>query len=193
MTTRGLDLPHLTLVLGGARSGKSAWAERLAAGTSGAPVYLATAEPGDEEMKERIRLHQTRRGARWQTVEEPLDLPTALRRECAPGRVVLLDCLTLWLSNVILKGRDVEKHISEFLQCLSILESPLVVVSNEVGLGIVPAQALGRRFRDHAGRLNQEVAALSPLVVFMAAGLPLLLKAPEDRPALNGVFPNSLV
>ncbi len=171
----GTALPSVTLVLGGARSGKSAYAESLVEGM-GSGLYLATAEAGDGEMAERIRLHQRRRGARWATVEEPLDLAGALGQYTAPGRPVLVDCLTLWLSNIMAAELDVPAETQALSQCLSRLPGPVVLVSNEVGLGIVPGTKLGRVFRDHAGRLNQTVARIAGRVVFVAAGLPLIMK-----------------
>ena len=173
-------LPLVTLILGGARSGKSAWAERLADSTAGLPVYLAPAEAGDAEMAERIRHHRERRGPRWRTIEEPLEICAALQRECRPEQVVLVDCLSLWLSNLMGAGRDVDQEVARLLTALGALETPVVLVSNEVGMGIVPANALARDFRDDLGRLNQAVARVAELVVFVAAGLPLELKAPED-------------
>ena len=168
-------LPAVTLVLGGARSGKSTYAEKLVEGM-GPGVYLATAEAGDGEMTERIRHHQQRRGDRWTTVEEPLDLAGALGRYAAPERAVLVDCLTLWLSNVMGAERDVAAETDALAKRLSGLPGPVVLVANEVGLGIVPETKLGRLFRDHAGRLNQTIARIAPRVVFVAAGLPLILK-----------------
>lgn len=168
-------LPSVTLVLGGARSGKSAYAEILVEGM-GPGLYLATAEAGDAEMAERIRRHRERRGARWTTVEEPLDLAGALGRNTAPRRPILVDCLTLWLSNIMAAGFDVSAETEALTQGLYRLPGPVVLVSNEVGLGIVPGTELGRLFRDHAGRLNQTIARISDRVVFVAAGLPLILK-----------------
>ncbi len=168
-------LPPVTLVLGGARSGKSTYAEKLVEGM-GPGVYLATAEAGDGEMTERIRHHQQRRGGRWTTVEEPLDLAGALGQHAAPEHAVLVDCLTLWLSNVMGAERDVDAETDALAKCLSGLPGPVVLVANEVGLGIVPETKLGRLFRDHAGRLNQTIARIAPRVVFVAAGLPLMLK-----------------
>jgi adenosylcobinamide kinase/adenosylcobinamide-phosphate guanylyltransferase len=161
--------------LGGARSGKSAYAEILVEGM-GPGLYLATAEAGDAEMAERIRRHRERRGACWTTVEEPLDLAGALGRYTAPGRPVLVDCLTLWLSNVMTAGLDVRAETEALAQSLYRLAGPVVLVSNEVGLGIVPETELGRTFRDHAGWLNQTIARIADRVVFVAAGLPLILK-----------------
>src|SRR6266851_5691773 len=130
----------------------------------------------DGEMAERIRRHRARRGARWTTREEPLDLAAALLDEARPERPVLVDCLTLWLANLLLAGRDVDDAIAALLAALPLLGGKVVFVANEVGLGIVPDNALARAFRDHAGRLNQAVAARAQRVVFLAAGLPLTLK-----------------
>lgn len=172
--TAPAPLPPLTLVLGGTRSGKSAYAEGLLAG--GPALYLATGQPGDAEMAERIRRHRERRGPAWATVEEPLELAAALDRHARPERPVLVDCLTLWLSNLLLAGRDLDAARAGLVQALPGLAGPVVLVSNEVGLGIVPDNALARRFRDEAGRLHQEVAAIARRVVFVSAGLPLMLK-----------------
>lgn len=174
-----LALAPVTLVLGGARSGKSAYAEALVEGAGGG-IYLATAEAGDEEMAERIRLHRQRRGDAWTTVEEPLDLCGALARAAAPGRPILVDCLTLWLSNLMGAGRDAAAGTRALVAGLAGLAGPVVFVSNEVGLGLVPETPIGRAFRDHAGRLNQAVAAAADRVVFVAAGLPLVLKEPTS-------------
>ena len=169
-------LPRITLVLGGARSGKSAYAEALVDGCAGQPIYLATAAAGDAEMAERIAHHRARRGHRWQTVEEPLELANALSRVATPAHAVLVDCLTLWLSNLYGAGRDMVDETNGLIHTLNGTAGPVVLVSNEVGLGIVPDNALARRFRDDAGRLNQAVAAVADRVVFVAAGLPLTLK-----------------
>lgn len=171
-------LPRVTLVLGGARSGKSAHAEALVEGQPGPCLYLATAEAGDAEMAERIARHRQRRGQRWHTLEEPLDLAGALSRGAPPGGAVLVDCLTLWLANLLAAGRDPLAEGRRLLEVLPELAAPVVFVSNEVGFGIVPANALARRFRDEAGRLHQAVAAAADRVVFVAAGLPLVLKPP---------------
>jgi adenosylcobinamide kinase/adenosylcobinamide-phosphate guanylyltransferase len=168
--------PKVTLVLGGARSGKSRFAESLVATHPGRPVYLATAQAGDAEMAERIRRHRARRGDAWATLEEPLDLPRALASATRDNAPVLVDCLTLWLSNLMAAGRNPERETQALLDVLSKLSSPVVFVSNEVGLGIVPDNALARAFRDHAGFLHQAVASAADRVYFVAAGLPLLLK-----------------
>jgi adenosylcobinamide kinase / adenosylcobinamide-phosphate guanylyltransferase len=165
-----------TLVLGGARSGKSAFAERMIAESGLARVYLATATADDGEMQDRIAHHLSRRDPDWTTVEEPLALIDALTQLLRPGCAVLVDCLTLWLSNLMLAGRDPDVEAKRLAQFLGVAANPVVLVSNEVGLGIVPESRLGRDFRDAQGRLNQMVAASVPNVVFVAAGLPLWLK-----------------
>ncbi len=170
-------LPPVTLVLGGARSGKSRHAETLVESQPGACIYLATAEPGDEEMAERIRRHRARRGGRWETLEEPIDLAGALRRAARPDGAVLVDCLTLWLSNLLGAARDVGSETQQLVATLPELSGPVVFVSNEVGLGVVPQGALARAFIDHAGRLHQMLAGAAQSVLFMAAGLPLALKS----------------
>jgi adenosylcobinamide kinase/adenosylcobinamide-phosphate guanylyltransferase len=174
-------LPRLTLVLGGARSGKSRHAEALIEGAAATAIYLATAEARDDEMAERIRQHCARRAAArnridWQTVEEPIALPARLAALARPDRPILVDCLTLWLSNVMLSERDVETEIALLAAAASSLAGSVVLVATEVGLGIVPDNKLARDFRDHAGRLNQTIAAIADHVVFVAAGLPLTLK-----------------
>ena len=166
----------ITLVLGGARSGKSAFAENLAA-TSGLPgIYLATAEARDSEMDARIAAHQARRGDGWTTVEAPLDLAGAVDAEARPDRILLIDCLTLWVTNLMMAERDIDAAFDGFCASLEKARGPVIAVSNEVGLGIVPDNAMARAFRDHAGLLHQRVAALAGTVYFVAAGLPQKLK-----------------
>ena len=148
-----------TLVLGGARSGKSAFAEQLIGDSGLARIYLATATAGDDEMRSRIAHHRERRGDGWITVEEPLALVDALTREATHGRAVLVDCLTLWLSNLMFAERDPEVEARRLTRFLGVAKYPVVFVSNEVGLGLVPETPLGRSFRDAQGRLNQIVAA----------------------------------
>ncbi|MFV3125992.1 bifunctional adenosylcobinamide kinase/adenosylcobinamide-phosphate guanylyltransferase [Niveispirillum sp. KHB5.9] len=167
---------ELTLVLGGARSGKSRMAESLITGLPGPWTYIATAQAFDEEMRERIRHHRGDRGEGWVTIEEPMDLVGALTRADAAGRPVLVDCLTLWLTNIMLEGRDVAAESARLLDMLGQLAVPAVMVGNEVGLGIVPDNRLSRLFRDHAGRLHQDIARVADKVLFMAAGLPMHLK-----------------
>jgi adenosylcobinamide kinase/adenosylcobinamide-phosphate guanylyltransferase len=169
-------LPAITLILGGARSGKSRHAERLVERAAESGTYCATAEPGDDEMAARIAAHRARRGGFWRTVEAPLALPEAIRAESRADRPVLVDCLTLWLTNAMLAGREIEAEVAALVGALRDAAGPVVLVANEVGLGLVPETPLGRRFRDAAGRLNQEIAALADRVVFVAAGLPLVLK-----------------
>jgi adenosylcobinamide kinase / adenosylcobinamide-phosphate guanylyltransferase len=169
-------LPPITLVLGGARSGKSRYAEQLVETAASCGTYCATAEAGDAEMAGRIAAHRARRGPFWRTVEAPLALTAAIAAEAAPERPVLVDCLTLWLSNLLLAGRQWGEEAQALRGTLREVAGPVVLVSNEVGMGLVPETPLGRRFRDAAGRLNQDVAALADRVVFVAAGLPLVLK-----------------
>jgi adenosylcobinamide kinase/adenosylcobinamide-phosphate guanylyltransferase len=164
----------VSLVLGGARSGKSRFAEGLLAAHEGKRIYLATAEPGDAEMRARIADHRRRRSAGWRTIEAPLDIAPAIAG--AEGEAILLDCLTLWLANLMAAGRNIGKATDELQDALGRAGAPVVLVSNEVGLGIVPDNALAREFRDQAGRLNQAMAALADRVFFLAAGLPLTLK-----------------
>jgi len=164
------------LVLGGARSGKSAYAERQVAESGLDRAYIATAEARDGEMAERIAHHRARRGTAWRTVEEPDRLEQALAQNAGEGRAVLVDCLTLWLSNLMHAGADVEARGAALCRIARTLSGLLVFVSNEVGLGLVPDTPLGRNFRDAQGRLNQAVAKIADRVVFVAAGLPLTLK-----------------
>lgn len=173
---RTATLPPVTLVLGGARSGKSAYAERLILGAADQATYLATGFAGDAEMADRIAHHRARRGGVWATCEEPLEIAASLRQCAEPGRPILVDCLTLWLSNLMAQSRDIVSETQTLLGSLPALRGPVVFVSNEVGLGIVPDNVLAREFRDHAGRLNQALAAAADRVVFVAAGLPLILK-----------------
>ncbi|HEY0329098.1 MAG TPA: bifunctional adenosylcobinamide kinase/adenosylcobinamide-phosphate guanylyltransferase [Rhodopseudomonas sp.] len=175
----GVTAPVLrpTLVLGGARSGKSRFAEQLIVDSGLARIYLATATAGgDAEMVTRIAHHREQRGDGWRTIEEPLALVETLSREAGSGRAVLVDCLTLWLANLMYAGGDFAAASRALAGYLRQASHPVVLVSNEVGLGLVPETALGREFRDAQGRLNQIVAAAVPNVVFIAAGLPLWLK-----------------
>jgi adenosylcobinamide kinase / adenosylcobinamide-phosphate guanylyltransferase len=163
----------VTLVLGGARSGKSRFAEGLATGEK---VYIATAQALDQEMKARIADHQMRRGESWISVEEPLELLSALQRHDGRGRFILVDCLTLWLSNLMHAACDCAKEVQALADALPGFHSKIVMVSNEVGLGIVPDNALARSFRDEQGRCNQAIAEAADEVVMMVAGLPMWLK-----------------
>lgn len=165
----------LVLVVGGARSGKSSHAEALIAAHAAPWIYIATAQAFDDEMAERIAHHRARRDDRWRTVDAPLDLAAALA--AVPDDMpVLVDCLTLWLSNVMLAGRDVAGETGRLAAVLGAPRGPWAVVANEVGMGIVPENALARRFRDEAGRLNQMVAAIADSVTLTVAGLPLKVR-----------------
>jgi adenosylcobinamide kinase/adenosylcobinamide-phosphate guanylyltransferase len=169
-------LAPMTLVLGGARSGKSRYAECVVESAAACGTYCATAEAGDAEMAQRIAAHQARRGSFWHTIEEPLALASVIAGESPLDRPLLIDCLTLWLSNLMLAERPTEGETAALCAALRLAAAPVVLVANEVGLGLVPETSLGRRFRDTAGRLNQQIAALADRVVFVAAGLPLVLK-----------------
>ncbi len=168
------SLPKLTLVLGGARSGKSRYAESLIATLPPPWLYVATAQAGDEEMTARISAHRKRRGPDWRTIEAPRHLVAALQE--AGTTPVLVDCLTLWLTNLVLADIDIETETAHLDRALAAAGAPVVLVANEVGSGIVPGHPLGRKFRDLQGVLNQRVAARADRVVLMVAGLPLALK-----------------
>jgi adenosylcobinamide kinase / adenosylcobinamide-phosphate guanylyltransferase len=168
------SVAKLTLVLGGARSGKSRYAESLIAALPPPWSYMATAEAGDAEMAARIDAHRARRGPDWRTIEVPRELTAALK-SCRT-MPVLVDCLTLWLSNLLLAGADIDAEIAQLEDALAALRAPAVLVANEVGSGIVPDHPLGRRFRDLQGLLNQRIAARAERVVLVVAGIPLALK-----------------
>ncbi|WP_332685439.1 bifunctional adenosylcobinamide kinase/adenosylcobinamide-phosphate guanylyltransferase [Bosea sp. (in: a-proteobacteria)] len=170
-----MTIPPLTLVLGGARSGKSRHAEALVEALPPPWAYIATAQAYDDEMRARIAEHRARRSPDWRTVDAPMALPEALRAVPA-GRPILVDCLTLWLTNLILAERDIAIATGELIAACREASGPVVLVSNEVGLGIVPENALARRFRDEAGRLHQRLARQADRVVFMVAGLPMQVK-----------------
>ena len=166
---------NITLILGGARSGKSRYAEKLIEAQPGPRIYLATAEARDGEMERRIAEHRARRDRSWQTIEAPHDLAAAL--SALPSRsAVLVDCLTLWLSNRLLADADIDREIEGLERALASHDGAVVAVSNDVGSGIVPDNALARRFRDLQGVLNQRIAAKASRVVLMVAGLPLAVK-----------------
>lgn len=167
---------RITLVLGGARSGKSRHAEMLAAPHK-QRVYLATAEIIDAEMRERVDLHRAQRGKGWRTLEVPLDLVAALRDADRPNGFILVECITIWINNLIYHDKDVAAEVKRLCDALPKLKGRIVLVSNEVGLGIVPDNALARRFRDEAGRANQALAQAADEVLFVAAGLPMVLKS----------------
>ena len=169
---------ELVFVLGGARSGKSAWALRHTEETYASYLFLATAEVSDKEMAERIRLHKESRGPKWGLLEEPLRLAGALETKCSNVDAVLIDCVTVWLGNVLLKkGAERAPEFQErLLKALAHRTQAITIVSNEVGTGIVPEHPLGRQFRDLAGLLNQRLAALADRVVYIVAGIPMYLK-----------------
>ncbi len=169
-----MPLPRLTLVLGGARSGKSRHAEALIEAEPGPWTYVATAQGHDDEMRERIAQHRERREEGWRTVDAPLELANAIAD--ADGGPVLVDCLTLWLTNVMLAERDTPAERAALIATCRTVSGPLVLVSNEVGLGIVPDNALARWFRDEAGRLHQDLAARADSVILMVAGIPMQVK-----------------
>ena len=168
----------IDLILGGARSGKSKLAENLALSCGQPVVYVATATVEDEEMRSRIAQHQSRRPSAWKAVEEPIFLADTLRREVAPGRCVLVECITLWLTYLMLldAGKHFDKQRGALIDLLPLLSGRLIIVSNELGMGVVPMSELARRFQDEAGRLNQSLAAQSDRVILAVAGIPQVLK-----------------
>ena len=169
----------LTLITGGARSGKSAYAQRLAAADGRPVLFVATAEAGDEDMRQRIERHRAGRPAGWQTIEEPLSVAAAVRAQLGDGprsTVVLLDCVTLLVSNLLLAKRPVQPEIGALLKWQRLTGARLIAVTNEVGLGIVPDNELARRYRDELGEANQSLAVQASEVVLLVAGLPLAIK-----------------
>ncbi|MBI4921204.1 MAG: bifunctional adenosylcobinamide kinase/adenosylcobinamide-phosphate guanylyltransferase [Devosia nanyangense] len=168
------------LVLGGARSGKTGFAERLAMRAGQTPLYLATAQALDAEMRERVKLHQQQRHGRFATLEEPLAVPAALRAAARKHDVILVDCLTLWITNLLGANRNVAEAVEELAAALAQIDTArIILVSNEVGLGIVPDNALARTFRDLAGSAHQRLAEICAEVHFIVAGLPMTLKGPR--------------
>lgn len=164
-------------VIGGCRSGKSRYAQGRVEALPGRLAFIATAEARDAEMAQRIAQHQAGRGLRWTAYDAPFDLPEAIHRAQSSADAILVDCLTLWLSNLLLEDRDVTEAAAALGEAVGGCRVPLALVANEVGFGIVPTNALARRFRDEAGRLNQRIAAAAREVVLVAAGLPLVLKS----------------
>ncbi len=175
-------LPPVTLVLGGAASGKTAWAETLVIQSGLQPVYVATAEPLDEEMMERISRHRSSRHSRWTTIEAPRELAAAIVSNSTIHNVLLIDCLTLWLNNMHSYARSIETETLALTAALSSLPGPVVLVSNELGQGLVPIEKASRHFRDDHGRLNQVVAGVADCVVLVVAGMPLWLKGMINQP-----------
>ncbi len=178
--TKATQFTGTTFILGGARSGKSGYGEQLVLNTKLHPVYIATAQARDDEMRARIAEHKNRRDANWTTIEEPLALCEVLSTHSTPANALLVDCLTLWLSNLMMAGKDIEEETARLVDLIPELAGPVVFVSNEIGMGLVPETAVGRTFRDHQGRLNQRVAHVADSVQFIAAGYPLILK-PENK------------
>ncbi|CAA6679503.1 MULTISPECIES: bifunctional adenosylcobinamide kinase/adenosylcobinamide-phosphate guanylyltransferase [unclassified Lentimonas] len=169
----------VTLVTGGCRSGKSRFAEELACQAQTPRCYIATAEIFDEEMRARVDLHRAQRGEAYETVEAPIDLAGAITAVPEATQVILVDCLTVWLGNLMHHKEDFSEHCAEVQALLEVLKAPpcpIVFVTNELGMGLVPETSMGRRFRDVAGRLNQQVAALANEAFFIVSGLPLKLK-----------------
>ncbi len=171
------EISRAVLVLGGARSGKSAFAERMVLSSEGPAHYIATGRAWDDEMRSRIATHRLQRGDRWITHEEPLNLTEALKSLDHASNTILVDCLTLWVTNLMMEeGRDVEAAFKPLIDHAAEARAKIILVSNEVGLGIVPDNRMAREFRDHAGRLHQQIAAIAAEVYFVAAGLPLKMK-----------------
>ena len=173
------------LVTGGARSGKSLYAEGLVNASQRERVYVATCTPFDDEMRQRIDRHRDQRGEGWRTIEEPRDLAGVIAAESTAQSAILIDCLTLWLSNLIFAEADPEAETARLAGALRAAPGPVVLVTNEVGSGIVPDNALARRFRDEQGRLNRRIAELADVAVLVAAGLPLVLKPSHLQPEIS--------
>ena len=168
-------MPKLSLILGGARSGKSKYAEDLTTHYEN-KIYIATAQARDEEMKSRIIAHQKQRGPSWQTIEEPFNIGEQIETQHEQNSVILIDCITLWLSNLFEQSYNIQDETTQLLDALNKSSADVILVSNEVGLSIVPENALARKFRDEQGIINQKLAKAASNVVFIAAGLPLILK-----------------
>ncbi|MEM8631294.1 MAG: bifunctional adenosylcobinamide kinase/adenosylcobinamide-phosphate guanylyltransferase [Pseudomonadota bacterium] len=168
-------LPRISLILGGASSGKSVFAENLLLGSETRPVYVATAQAWDREMEEKISIHRQRRKNDWVTIEEPYEVARVLR-DASADSPILVDCLTIWLSNHVIEGHDAVMESRRLVETLKICKAQVVLVSNEVGQGVVPETSLGRSFRNYQGTLNQELSAIADSVALIVAGLPLVLK-----------------
>ena len=170
-------MQKITLILGGARSGKTAFGEKLALSKNGKRIYIFTAQSFDEEMDERIRIHRGRRGKEaWQDVEANINLASAVSKWSKKENVFLVDCLSLWLTNLMTHERNVDKDIQKFLSQLEKSSGEVILISSEAGLGIVPNNRMARNFRDHLGLLHQQVAAISKTVIMMVAGIPMFVK-----------------
>jgi adenosylcobinamide kinase/adenosylcobinamide-phosphate guanylyltransferase len=176
-------MKRIVLVLGGARSGKSAYAENLAVRHKGPKFYIATAEAFDEEMHDRIKHHRSNRAEDgWETIEAPFDLANAIRDHASKKSFILLDCITVWIGNLLHKQSAVYPQVDELCSALAAAQGTIIIVSNETGLGIVPDNPMARAFRDEAGRANQAIAKIAGEVVFVVAGLPLTLKTAKRKP-----------
>ena len=189
MSGRGITTAFNTLILGGAQSGKSKYALRLGEeyikatnkGTARG-LYVATAQPLDQEMEEKIQRHKLERGPQWETVEEPTEVPNIIRKSSGLYPVILVDCLTLWLSNLMEhKPNSIEQSALDLFDALSVTTGPTIMVSNEIGLGLVPGEAVGRKYRDLSGRLHQRLAEICDRVILVVAGLPLELKGNSNK------------
>ena len=175
--TSQTTLPYIHLILGGARSGKSGYAEQLAAKSGSDVVYLATATSYDDEMAQRIKQHQSDRPASWPTIECPTNLPQTILAQGQAGRTLLVDCLTLWLMNLMMAEKDLAKAVDELLAALKQCPAQILLVSNEISMGVVPMGELSRNYVDELGRLHQKVAAQANNVTLMVAGIPMVVKA----------------
>ena len=171
------------LIIGGARSGKSRYALELAkAYPGGEKTFIATCVPRDDEMKERVERHRKERGAGWKTLEIPVHIPDAITQNSRGAGLILIDCLTLWIANLIFESKDepsINEHLDRLIESIRKADSPVILVSNEVGCGIVPENPLARRFRDIAGRVNQQVASVCSTVFWMVAGIPVPVRRPD--------------
>ena len=172
-----VEMQKVTLILGGARSGKSAHGEMLALERFSSPVYIFTAQAWDDEMKDRVKIHKQRRnGKNWKDVEAPLELSEAIKNNATINNCILIDCLTLWLTNLLLAGVDIDKAIDELLATIEACPGEVILISSEVGLGIVPENSMARKFRDLSGKLHQKLAIEAENVLLMVAGIPMVVK-----------------
>ena len=170
-------MQKITLILGGARSGKSAHGEMLALQDFSSPIYIFTAQAWDDEMKSRIKTHKKRReGKNWKDIEAPIELGTAIKNNAISNNCILVDCLTLWLTNILLAGQDIDDAINELLLTIKACPGEIILISSEVGLGIVPENSIARRFRDLSGKLHQKLAMEAENVLLMVAGIPMVVK-----------------
>ena len=170
-------MQKITLILGGTRSGKSAYGEMLALKNFSSPIYIFTAQAWDDEMKSRIKTHKKRReGKNWKDIEAPIELGTAIKNNATSNNCILVDCLTLWLTNILLDGQDIDDAINELLLTIKACPGEIILVSSEVGLGIVPDNSIARQFRDLSGKLHQKLAMEAENVLLMVAGIPMVVK-----------------